>query len=114
MLTGTYQFPTNSDILTESLPFTPGDITAGTENELQARTDLDRAFEVEWRKTGVAFDINCRVSRDCYLENNSSISSISLDASIGFFTWASKPAANALSRSSYSEKPVMAIIGTSL
>jgi hypothetical protein len=26
------------------------------------------AFEVEWRRIGVAFDINCRVSRDCYLE----------------------------------------------
>ena len=56
MLTGSSEFQLKSAILTESLPFTPGDITAGTENELQAvvsgkRTTvdlphLDRAFKV--------------------------------------------------------------------
>ena len=55
MLTGTYQFPTNSDALTESLPFTPGDITAGTENELQAlvvgkRTTVDLPISIERSK----------------------------------------------------------------
>src|SRR5215813_217468 len=45
----------NSDIQVESLPFTPGDVTAGTENELQAlvigkRTTVDLPITIERSK----------------------------------------------------------------
>src|SRR5215467_6278708 len=52
MVTRSSQFQLKSDIQTESLPFTPGDITAGTENELQAvvvgkRTTVDLPISIE-------------------------------------------------------------------
>src|SRR5215510_425840 len=55
MVTRSSQFQIKSDIQTESLPFTPGDITAGTENELQAvvvgkRTTVDLPISIERSK----------------------------------------------------------------
>jgi hypothetical protein len=55
LLTRRYHFPNNTDSLTEFLPFTPGDITAGTENELQAlvvgkRTTVDLPISIERSK----------------------------------------------------------------
>lgn len=49
------RFPANAGIQIESLPFTPGDVTAGTENELQAlvvgkRTTVDLPITIERSK----------------------------------------------------------------
>src|SRR5262245_18929275 len=55
VLMGRGQFPSNGDIPIESLPFTPGDVTAGTENELQAlvvgkSTTVDLPITIERSK----------------------------------------------------------------
>lgn len=54
-LIGRTQTPTKTDIQLESLPFAPGDVTAGTENELQAvvvgkRTTVDLPIAIERSK----------------------------------------------------------------
>jgi len=55
MLTGHDHLPFNNDLLIESLPFISGDVTAGTENELQAlvigkRTTVDLPISIERSK----------------------------------------------------------------